>query len=80
MAKTYDAEKDEMVEIASLQVLNEMNEDEMVKVDTIEDFKQLVECMGWSSYSQWLEDTGVAAEELLGKWWCVMHNKVYCRD
>lgn len=64
----------EEIEIATLQ---EHEDGERVRVDTLADFELCVKAMGWESTAQFEEETGVTAQELLGFFWCVVHDRVY---
>ena len=72
---TYNTNGEE-VEIPSLDV----DDKEYQKVDTLEDFGRLAEAMGWADSQAWFADTGVDGSELLGKYWIVVHNRVFMRD
>lgn len=50
-----------------------------VKATTALAFDRLVCQMGWSGTTQFEEDTGVKAEELIGQYFTVIHDRIYMK-
>jgi hypothetical protein len=55
-------------------------ESEYSKVDNIADFELLVQQMSWEDSTGFTRDTGIHPDELLGKYWTVVHNRVFLKD
>jgi hypothetical protein len=71
---------DEHRNIPTLEVLEkgeEPGEEPWVKVANHEDFVLLVQSMGWKDVQSFTNSTGVNADDLIGKFFYIVHNHVY---
>ena len=64
--KYYNVTRDEEVEVPSLQEHPE--NEEYSKVDTLDDMRIFVECMGFASLEDFDNECDTRAESLVGKW------------
>ncbi len=53
------------------------NDDGYLLFNHFDVFAAWVVYAGWDSYDNWVEDTGVEWDELNGKRWTTMHNRVF---
>ena len=71
--KYYNDWTNEEVDIATL----EQHEDgECVRVANMEDLALLVQCFGYTGLEEFTQLTGVKANEVLSKFFCVLKNSV----
>jgi hypothetical protein len=73
----YCGIRGEDVEIPSLE---EDMEEGFVKVANKEDFELLVKAQGYASSGEFLSRTGYMPDELTGKFWTVIKDRIYFRE
>jgi hypothetical protein len=53
------------------------NGDDYERYDTIEELRQMVAEGGWDDEADFVRDTGMPLEELVGKWFTIVHSRLF---
>jgi len=55
-------------------------EDEFVKIDSKAPFIRWIKLGGWNNEIMFEKTTGVRIDELIGKWFYIVNNRIYVKN